>query len=364
MSNEKIRVGIIGLGTWAKYGHIPALQALAAEFEIVAVASRKQDTADEYAATFHLKHAFGDEQSLITHPDVDLVVILAPAPEHARLAKAAIAAGKDVYSEWPLTTTTAESEELLALAEAKGVKHMVGLQRRHGPSARYTRDLVKGGYVGKVRSARMTVSVDAFVPTIPGRYAWALPASNFSHVLSIYGGHFVDLLFQSVGYPQKLTAVVENQFPFFIIEETGEKIPTANPNEVMMIGTLEDGGLFAVQIEGAQKHRTGLQIDITGTEGVLRISNPLAFQNKEDNLVEGMNGDALSFIPLPVPAEYQSLAAAHLDMSAQDMAYLYAAYARDKKNGTSEASNFKDAVRQHHLIDQIVQTSETFLKFA
>ena len=45
---------------------------------------------------------------------VDLVVILAPAPEHARLAKAAIAAGKDVYSEWPLTTKTSDSEELLA----------------------------------------------------------------------------------------------------------------------------------------------------------------------------------------------------------------------------------------------------------
>ena len=45
----------------------------------------------------NILHAFGDEQALITHPDVDLVVILAPAPEHARLVKAAIAAGKDVY---------------------------------------------------------------------------------------------------------------------------------------------------------------------------------------------------------------------------------------------------------------------------
>jgi predicted dehydrogenase len=89
MSNEKIRVGIIGAGGWAKYGHIPALQYLE-DFEIIAVSSRKQETAEEYAAKFNILHAFGDEQALITHPDVDLVVILAPAPEHARLAKAAI----------------------------------------------------------------------------------------------------------------------------------------------------------------------------------------------------------------------------------------------------------------------------------
>jgi len=142
--------------------------------------------------------------------------------------------------------------------------------------------------------------------------------------------------------------------------ETGEKIPNTNPNEVMVIGTLEGGGLFSLQIEGAQKHRTGLQIDITGTEGVLRITNPLAFQNKEDNTVEGMNGHASSFSPLPIPDEYESLAKSHLDVSAQDMAYLYAAYASDKKNGTSEASNFRDAVWQHHLIDEIYKTSESF----
>ena len=310
----------------------------------------------------NILHAFGDEQALITHPDVDLVVILAPAPEHARLVKAAIAAGKDVYSEWPLSTKTSDSEELLALAEAKGVRHIVGLQRRLGPSARYTRDLVKQGYVGKIRSARMTVSVDAFPPTMPGRYAWCFDASNFSHVLSVYTAHFGDMLFQSVGFPKKLTAVIENQFPLITVEETGQKIPTTRPDEVMVIGTLEDGGLFSVQIEGGQRHRTGLQIDITGTEGVLKVTNPRAFENKEDNFIEGVNGDGSSLSPLPVPAQYRSLEVSHLDVSVQDVAYLYAAYARDTKNGTSEASNFRDAVRQHQLIDQIVQTSETFFK--
>ncbi len=73
-------------------------------------------------------------------------------------------------------------------------------------------------------------------------------------------------------------------------------------------GTLEYGGLFSMQVEGAQKHRTGLHIDISGTEGVLRITNSLAFQNKDDNAIEGMNGDAQTFSPLPIPDQYRSLA--------------------------------------------------------
>jgi predicted dehydrogenase len=248
------------------------------------------------------------------------------------------------------------------LAEAKEVRHIVGLQRRHGPSARYLRDLVAQGYLGKVRSAHMTVNVDAFQPTMPGRYAWTIDASNFTNVLSIYAAHFGDMLFHTIGLPNKLTAVLENQFHFVTIKETGEQVPSTSPNEVMVIGTLEHGGLFSIQIEGGQQHRTGLQIDITGNEGVLRITNQRAFQNKEDNSIEGMNGNGLSLAPLPVPAKYRSLAVSHLDASVQDVAYLYAAYARDRKNGTSEASNFRDAVRQHQLIDQIEQTSEAFFK--
>src|ERR1035441_9003579 len=79
MDSGRIRVGIIGAGGWAKYGHIPALEALE-EFEVVAVSNRKMATAEGTAKQFHLKHAFGDEQSLINHPDVDLVAVVAPAP--------------------------------------------------------------------------------------------------------------------------------------------------------------------------------------------------------------------------------------------------------------------------------------------
>jgi hypothetical protein len=90
----------------------------------------------------------------------------------------------------------------------------------------------------------------------------------------------------------------------------------------MVIGTLEKGGLFSVQIEGGQLHRTGLQIDITGTEGFLRVSNPRAFENKEDNTIEGVNCEGSSLSPLPVPSEYRSLEVSHLDASSQDVAYL------------------------------------------
>jgi predicted dehydrogenase len=356
---SKIRVGIIGSGGWARYGHIPALQALEG-FDIVALAGRDLPKVQRYAKQFNIARAFSSAEELMTHPDVDLVVVLAPTPEHGRLAKAAIAAGKDIYTEWPLSTTTAESEEILALAQAAGVKHVIGLQRRFSPGNRYWRDLVQQGSVGMIRSVRMSVGVDAFGAVMPQAVKWVLDPANFTYLLPIYGGHFHDVLFHGVGFPEKLTAVMESQFPVTTIAETGEKVPSAGANQVMVMGKLAGGGLFTVQLEGGQVNRTGLQIDITGTKGALRITNPRSFQNPEDNAVSAMSDDTGAFKPLPTPAAYAPLPVAHLDASVQDVAYLYAAYARDKATGSADAPSFEDAVRQHRLIDEIRQASESF----
>ena len=62
MTDQKIRVSIVGAGGWAKYGHIPVLQAME-DFEIVAISSRSRETAEAYQAEFNLlglKGAKGD----------------------------------------------------------------------------------------------------------------------------------------------------------------------------------------------------------------------------------------------------------------------------------------------------------------
>ena len=359
MTENRIRVGVIGAGGWSRYGHLPALQLLD-EFEVTAISARTKASADSAAQHFGIAHVYEDPQELITDPEVDLVVVMPPTAERVRFVKAAIEAGKDVYSEWPLSTTTADSEELLSLAEAKGVRHVVGLQRRLGPSARYARDLVKQGYVGRVRAARISVGTDAFPPTRSERISWTFDVSSFTNVLSIYAGHHLDTLFQIVGLPEKLTAIAANQFPAITVEETGEQVPNSNPDEVMVVGTLDGGGLFSAQLEGGQAHPTGLQIDITGTDGVLRITNEHAFQNPDDNTIQGVNGDQTSLATLTVPDAYRRIPQSSLDESALDVAHLYATYARDKANNTWEAPSFKDAVRQHKLIDQIVGSSADF----
>jgi predicted dehydrogenase len=355
---SKIRVGLVGVGNWARYGHIPALRLLP-EYEITAVASRQRSSAEEIAKDFGISHAFDDSKLLAQHSEVDLVVVLPPAPHHATIVRSAIAAGKDVYCEWPLTTNTSESQILLSMADAAEVRHVVGLQRRVGPSARYIRDLLAKGYVGKLRSVRMHVSMEYFGRQRPPSLDWTIPSANFSHVLSIYGGHFLDMLFHVVGQPKTVSAVVATQFPTLTLTASGRSFPNETPDGVVAIGRLEDEALFSIQIEGGKRNNAGLQIDITGTEGDLKIWNTKSFGNVEDNLIEGARGDRGSLEMLPIPASYQRIPASTLDVSVQDLAHLYAAYASDRLTGTQEAPSFREGVRTHQMLDAMVRASAT-----
>ena len=68
-SKDKVRVGIVGVGNWAKYGHIPALRLLPG-YEITAVSSRRLETAQDIATAFGIRRAFSDYHQLVSHPDV------------------------------------------------------------------------------------------------------------------------------------------------------------------------------------------------------------------------------------------------------------------------------------------------------
>src|SRR3954454_13447746 len=156
-SGDKIRVGLVGASAsrgFASIAHVPALRALP-QFEIAAVCTTRQETAEQAARHYGVPLAFSDPETLARHPDIDLVTVSVKVPDHYRPVMAAIAAGKHVYCEWPLGRDTDEAVRMLDAAERKGVRHAVGLQGQVSPAINYTKDLLTDGYVGRVLSATM-----------------------------------------------------------------------------------------------------------------------------------------------------------------------------------------------------------------
>src|SRR4029434_3047851 len=151
---HKIRLGFVGANVranWASQSHFPALLA-SPDVELTAVCTTRPESAAEARDAFGAKLAFHDFRTMVASPEIDAVAVVVRVPSHYEPTRAAIEAGKHVYTEWPLGRTTAEAEELAALAQAKGVRTATGLQARFDPVVMYTKDEVQSGFVGDALS--------------------------------------------------------------------------------------------------------------------------------------------------------------------------------------------------------------------
>ena len=196
------------------------------------------------------------------------------------------------------------------------------------------------------------MSMNYFQALRPQALAWTAPPENFSSVVTIYAGHFLDMLFQAIGRPTSLSSLMVNQFPTVPIRETGETIATTAPDQLGIAANLPGTAVLFVHVEGGKRNGSGVQIDITGDGGDLRITNRSAFGGAgDDYIVEGARGDALPLTVLPAPAPGDGLPSSNLPSAVLELAHLYAAVARDLTTGSQTAPTFDDAVWLHGLFD-------------
>src|SRR6202048_1133018 len=224
MATGRIRVGIIGANMrngWGRDAHIPALSALP-EFEITAVSTSRQQTADETTKYFGIPHAFADPYKMVQHPDVDLVSICVRVPSHHQLGMAALNAGKHLYCEWPLAATTEQAQQMRDLAVR--VHHMVGLQARGAPAFNRVRDLIAEGYVGKVLSCTMIITTPAWGTEFTRDWAYMAERSNGNTLMTRPGRHSIDALCYCLGEFRGLSSVVANQRQHIKVVERGQTI--------------------------------------------------------------------------------------------------------------------------------------------
>ena len=274
MAGEKIGVGIIGANVnygWGTRAHIPALKGLP-EFELVAVCTTRKETAEETARQFSIPLAFDDPTKMVSHPDVELVLVCVKVPSHNQLVMTALQAGKHVFCEWPLGTNLEEATEMRDLAEAKKVRHMVGLQARGSLVFNRIKELVSEGYLGEILSCTM-LSSSAGAGQRASNYAWAVDPAKGVSTLSIAGGHTIDALCFCLGEFREVAAKVSTQVKQTTIIETGETLENTSPDNVLVSGVLENGAVASVHIKNAPAHGTGLMFEVHGTEGVLIASS-------------------------------------------------------------------------------------------
>lgn len=353
MIKPPIRVGIIGVHPdlgWATTAHVPALQLLP-QFRIEAISHTQPDVAKAAAEKFGVPHAFHATEALVTHPDVDLVVVTVRVPQHMQLVAQAIEAGKAVFSEWPLGMNLGQAQTMLDLAQSRGVATSIGLQTRTAPAFARARDLVKEGYVGEVLSATMIGSGILWGDEMSERYAYTLDRANGAAMLNVPFAHSLDALLHVLDSSVVSAAGwVGNARRSVRMIESGEQRPLSVPDQVQFAGRLASGAFIGAHFRGGLSRGTNFLVEINGTHGDLVITSPIGYVGIGGMTLRGARGpEALHEIELP--EVYQPYRQA--DGPVQTIALAYARLASDILTGTRLSPTFNDAVALHRLIDAI-----------
>ncbi|MDU8944139.1 Gfo/Idh/MocA family protein [Ovoidimarina sediminis] len=155
----RVGIGLIGTGFMGRchanaFGSVAGLFDLPGEPVKAMLADVTEAAAEAGAAALGFERWTADWQALIDDAAVDIVAITAPNVLHEPMAMAAIAAGKTVYCEKPLSTTAASALRMMEAAEAAGVVTSVGFNFLRNPMIALAREIVTSGEIGEITGFR------------------------------------------------------------------------------------------------------------------------------------------------------------------------------------------------------------------
>ena len=146
---KTLRIGVIGLGDIC-HAYLSNLQKYPDVVELYACACRTPAKAQAKKEQYGFRKAYATGQELLQDPEVDLVLNLTTPAAHYSYNIAALRAGKHVYSEKPLAATFAEGQEIMKMAEEKGLYVGCAPDTFMGARLQTFRRLMDEGVTGRI----------------------------------------------------------------------------------------------------------------------------------------------------------------------------------------------------------------------
>src|SRR3954447_26071877 len=212
MIDHELNVAIVGLGYWG-----PNILRTAFELEDVTVTTlcdKNPDALAKQARRYPSVHLTGEIDAIVQDDSIDAVFIVTPISTHYPLAKACLEAGKHVFVEKPLAESAAECEELMQIADERGLVLMPGHTFVYSPPVNAVKDLLDSGEIGEIffgTSSRMNLGIHQSDVSVirhlapldfsimvhwPGSPSWVRPVARDAIVPGI-----MDVAFIDIGYP-------------------------------------------------------------------------------------------------------------------------------------------------------------------
>ena len=255
MSERGLRLAVVGVGANVWPFHERAI--IATGLKLVAVQDVVGERAEAVGA--RLGCPATDSLDVLLEAECDAVAILAPHRQHHDLARAALAAGRHVLVEKPITATVEEARDLCNVAAAAGLVLAVCFQHRTRSELVEARRLIRAGALGELQRIDLLgvwPRRSSYFSTAPWRGTWHGEGGG---ILINQGQHDLDALCFLAGSPRTVSAVTRTAVHPVETEDTAAAL-------LQWAG----GALGSVHLSSAELDITS-RIEVTGTAGRLCV---------------------------------------------------------------------------------------------
>lgn len=294
-----MNVGMVGVGCISGI-YLKNLHEVFKELRLVAVCDLIRERAEKAQKEYGVPKLYDTMEELFADPEIDIVLNLTRPYQHYAVSKAALLAGKHVYSEKPLGADLAEGEELVALAKEKGLFIGGAPDTFMGAGIQTCRKLIDDGLIGDVVGGRCVMAshgVETWHPD-PDFYYQRGGGPLFD-----MGPYYITALINLLGGIKSVYGYNRTAYKTRLITakpHEGEIIQVNTPTHIESFLTFDCGAVVSMLTSFDVYNTKQTNIEIYGTKGTLYVPDPNCFGGK----VTFYNGETKQSEEYPLAFDY------------------------------------------------------------
>lgn len=273
---KKTRIGFVGVGCISEI-YLKNITTMFDNLEIAGVCDLIPERAEAAAQKYNIHKIYKDMYELFADDEVDIVLNITRPYEHYEVTKAALNAGKHVYSEKPLSPDLGEAKELFELAKEKGLYLGGAPDTFMGAGIQTARKLIDDGFIGDPIGASVRLASH-------GPEHWH-PDPEF---LYQYGGgpmfdmgpYYVTALVNLLGRVKSVSGMTKKSFekrPILSEKKYGNIMDVEVPTFESGTMLFESGAIAHILMTFDVYTTSGYMFEIYGTEGSIKVPDPNMF---------------------------------------------------------------------------------------
>lgn len=299
MARPQIGVGFIGVGNISEI-YLTNLTHVFKEVKVVGLYDIAKEKAESAAKSFGVPKVYGTLEELLLDPEVEIVLNLTRPGEHYRINKAALLAGKHVYTEKPLAATYEEGKELVELAKEKGLLLGGAPDTFLGAGIQTCRKIIDSGFIGTPIGGAARIMLRGHEVWHPDPEFFYKPGAG---PMMDMGPYYITAFVNLLGGVKNVTGVATVTYPKRTISSEpkfGSVIDVEVPTNVAGIMEFKNGAVATIQTTFDVCYKEYAMLEIYGSEGTLICPDPNMFTGE----IKVFHRESDDYANMPITFKY------------------------------------------------------------